>query len=269
MSDTIGVCVHGAGGRMGRAVIAAVSADPRLHLAAATEPAQSSLIGADAGEMAGVGRCGIAVTADLDAALQASALVIDFTRPEGTLTLLDALRAHPVPLITGTTGMDAEAQARLQSHAQTAVVVQAANFSIGVNVCVKLTELAAKIMDEHADVEIVEAHHRHKVDAPSGTALRLGQAVAESTGRTLQEHGVFSRDGNIGARPERAIGFATVRAGDIIGEHTVMFAAEGERVEISHKASSRMNFAQGAVRAALWSQTQAPGLYDMTDVLGL
>ncbi len=254
---------------MGRAVIAGIESTAGLHLSAAIEPASSSLLDADAGELAGIGTCGIPVTSDLAAALKRSQVVIDFTRPEGAMHLLAQLQHHPIALITGTTGLNAEQQASLDDYARHAPVVQAANFSIGVNVCIKLTEMAARILDEDADVEIIEAHHRHKVDAPSGTALRLGQAVADATGRSLAENAVRCRDGHTGPRPDRAIGFATVRAGDIVGEHTVLFAAEGERIEISHKASSRMNFAAGALRAARWTAGRRPGHYDMADVLGL
>ncbi len=269
MAADIGVCIHGAAGRMGRAVIAAVQAAPGLRVAAATEHAGSSLLGSDAGELAGVGTLGVRVEDDLARALSVSDVVIEFTRPAGLMALLDALQSAPVALVTGTTGLNVEEQARLESAASRAPLVQAANFSVGVNLCIRLTELAARVLDESADVEIIEAHHRHKVDAPSGTALRLGQAVAEATGRDLARDAVRARDGNVGPRPERAIGFATVRGGDIIGEHTVLFAGEGERVEITHKASSRMNFAGGAVRAARWLHGRQAGRYDMRDVLGL
>ena len=267
--SSLRVCVHGAAGRMGRSVIQALNEREGLQLTAATEPSGSSLLGSDAGELAGLGRLGITVTDDLSAALDDSDVVIDFTRPAGTLALVAALKGRPVALVTGTTGLEASEQAKLVAHAEQACVVQAANFSVGVNVCVKLTELASRIMAENSDIEIIEAHHKHKVDAPSGTALRLGQAVCDATGKSLDRDAVKSRDGNIGPRPEGTIGFSTVRGGDIVGEHTVMFAAEGERVEITHKASSRMNFAAGAVRAAAWLKEQPPGLYDMTDVLGL
>jgi 4-hydroxy-tetrahydrodipicolinate reductase len=263
------VCVHGAAGRMGRAVIEAVHTSEGLCLSAATEPSGSSLLGADAGELSGLGTLGVRLTDDLEAALAVSDVVIDFTRPAGTVSLLKALEGTDVCLISGTTGLNAAEQNSLEKQALCSPVVQAANFSIGINVCIKLTEIAAKIMDDYADVEIIEAHHKHKVDAPSGTALRLGQAVAAVTGRSLEHDAVRCRDGHTGPRPERAIGFSTVRAGDIIGEHTVMFAAEGERLEITHKASSRMNFAAGAVRAAKWVSEQPAALYDMTDVLGL
>lgn len=268
MSSKLRICVHGAAGRMGRAVIAAVMESPGLELSAATEPAGSSLLGADAGELVHLPPLGVRIEADVAAALAKSDVVIDFTRPAGTMALLDALPGTGVGLITGTTGLTRTEQDRLVACAQHAAIVQAANFSIGVNLCIKLTEMAARIMDADADVEIIEAHHKHKVDAPSGTALRLGEAVAQATGRSLEQHAVRSRDGNIGPRPERAIGFATIRAGDIVGEHTVLFAAEGERVEITHRATSRLNFASGAVRAARWISAQNPGLYDMNAVLG-
>ncbi len=269
MSNPVRVCVHGAGGRMGRTVIQALQNHSQLVLSAATDAHGSSLIGADSGEIAGVGRNGVAVVDQLDQALAISDVVIDFSRPEGTMRLIDALEQTTVALVTGTTGLAAEEQARLIKLAQSRPLVQAANFSVGVNVCVKLTEMAARIMRDEADIEIIEAHHKHKVDAPSGTALRLGQAACAALDLDLDAVAVKSRDGNIGPRPQGTIGFSTVRGGDIVGEHTVMFAAEGERVEITHKASSRMNFASGAVRAANWLTQQSAGLYDMTHVLGL
>ncbi len=267
--NPIRVVVHGAGGRMGRAVIAALAGQPEFQLTAAIEPPGSGLLGADSGELAGIGRNGVAVSADLPGAVVAVDLVIDFSRPEGLMALLDALESMPVSLVTGTTGLDAGQARRLRAAAQSLAIVQAANFSIGVNLCLKLVELAAQVMGESADVEIIEAHHRDKVDAPSGTALRLGQAVAGALGKDLELHAVKARVGETGPRPAGAIGFATIRAGDIIGEHSVLFAAPGERVEITHKASSRGNFASGAVAAARWVRGREPGLYDMPDVLNL
>lgn len=269
MSEAWRVGVHGAAGRMGRAVIQALQDHPQLTLAAATDARGSSLVGADCGELAGIGRCGVLITDELPQALSLCDVVIDFSRPEGTMSLIYALAATDVALVTGTTGLAPDEQSKLDGLAKTRPVVQAANFSVGVNVCVKLTEMAAKIMQGMADIEIIEAHHKHKVDAPSGTALRLGQAACDALDWQLDEVAVKSRDGNIGPRPDGSIGFSTVRGGDIVGEHTVMFAAEGERVEITHKASSRMNFATGAVRAAAWLSQQDKGLYDMTHVLGL
>lgn len=263
------VGVHGAGGRMGRAVVQALHQHPQLSLSVATDAPGSSLIGTDSGELAGVGRNAVLLTDQLDQAATQCDVVIDFSRPQGTLLLVEALAASDVALVTGTTGLAADEQAKLLELAQSRPVVQAANFSVGVNVCVKLTEMAARIMHGMADIEIIEAHHKHKVDAPSGTALRLGQAVCDALDQNLDEVAVKSRDGNIGPRPDGTIGFSTVRGGDIVGEHTVLFAAEGERVEITHKASSRMNFATGAVRAAAWLREQPAGLYDMTHVLGL
>ena len=269
MSNPVRVGIHGAGGRMGRAVIQALQGHAQLVLGAATDARGSSLIGADSGEIAGVGRNGVLVSDTLDQALGKCDVMIDFSRPEGTMLLIEALAPTTVALVTGTTGLAADEQARLLNLAQSRPVVQAANFSVGVNVCVKLTEMAARIMQDQADIEIVEAHHKHKVDAPSGTALRLGQAACDALDWDLDAVAVKSRDGNIGPRPQGSIGFSTIRGGDIVGEHTVLFAAEGERVEITHKASSRMNFASGAVRAAKWLSTQQAGLYDMTHVLGL
>lgn len=263
------VCVHGAGGRMGRSVIQALAGIEKLKLAQATESAGSDFVGLDAGRLAGLDDAGVKITDQLSQALADVDVVIDFSRPEGLMQLLQAMPNKPVAIVTGTTGLSDAEQQRLQDYAATTGVVQAANFSVGVNVCLKLTELAARIMADSSDIEIIEAHHKHKVDAPSGTALRLGQAVCDATGKDLKTDAVKSRDGNIGPRPNGTIGFSTVRGGDIVGEHTVMFAAEGERVEITHKATSRMNFARGAVRAADWLRIQAPGLYDMPEVLGL
>lgn len=254
---------------MGRALIGLVLDTDGLQLVAATESESSTVLGQDAAALAGRQPCGIAVRANLPSAFADADVVVDFTRPDGTLDAIEALQLKPKPLITGTTGMNPAQQERLQSYSEKAAVIQAANFSVGVNVCIRLTELAAQVLDQDADIEVIEAHHRHKVDAPSGTALRLGRAAADVTGRSLDADAVYTRVGQTGPRPPRAIGFSTIRAGDIVGDHTVLLACEGEQVEIRHRATSRANFAQGALRAARWATTQAPGLYDMPDVLGL
>ena len=263
------ICLNGAGGRMGRAVAAAAQARDDCRIVAALESPGSSLLGADLGELCGLGTSGVALADDPVAAIALADVVIDFSRAEGMDALLGALAGHPTALVTGTTGLNPGQLQQLKDLASTHAIIQAANFSIGVTLCLRLSELAARVLDQHADVEILEAHHRAKVDAPSGTALRLGEAVAAATGRTLAEHGVMSREGQIGPRPERAIGFATLRAGDIVGEHTVLFAAPGERVEITHRASSRQNFASGALTAAFWLHDRRPGWYSMNEVLGL
>jgi 4-hydroxy-tetrahydrodipicolinate reductase len=265
---TLRLAIAGAGGRMGRTLIEAVLAAPELALGAALELPASPTLGQDAG--AGLGRAtGVRVAADIDAALAASDVLIDFTRPEGTMRHLAVCQRLGVAAVVGTTGLSAAQQAALAQVAQDIPLVFAPNMSVGVNLMIRLVEIAARTLPEGYDVEIIEAHHRHKVDAPSGTALRLGEAVAGALGRDLRECAVFAREGVTGEREPSTIGFATVRAGDIVGEHTVMFAGVGERLEITHKASSRMTFAQGALRAARFLEGRAPGLYDMADVLGL
>ena len=263
------IAVIGAAGRMGRALIEAVSRNEATQLGAAIARPESSLIGSDAGELAAVGRLDIPVTECLETALGQVAAVIDFTHPTSTLKHLELCRKAKVPLVIGTTGFTPEEKQQLLEAAREIPIVFAANFSVGVNLCLKLLDTAARVLGDDVDIEIIEAHHRHKVDAPSGTALRMGEVVAHALGRDLRQVAVYGREGQTGARARETIGFATVRAGDIVGDHTVLFAADGERLEITHKASSRMTFAKGAVRAALWLQNQPAGLYDMQDVLGL
>ena len=253
---------------MGRSLIEGVLGTPDLALAAALDLPGSPLLGQDAG--AALGRStGVPISADVVAAMVASEVLIDFTRPEGTLAHLAVCRQHRVAAVVGTTGLNAEQKARLAGFAQDIPIVFAPNMSVGVNLMIRLLEIAARTLHEGYDIEIIEAHHRHKVDAPSGTALRLGEAVAGALGRDLKACAVYGREGVTGEREPSTIGFATVRAGDIVGEHTVMFAGIGERLEITHKASSRMTFAQGALRAARFLAGRTPGLYDMADVLGL
>jgi len=263
------VAVTGAAGRMGKTLIEAITAAPGMALAGALEHGGSSLLGCDAGELAGVGRNGIAVTHRLEDIVSQVDVVIDFTVPLATLANVEICRSAGVPIVVGTTGFTAAEQAGVASAAATIAVCKASNFSTGVNLCFKLLEIAAGVLGDDVDIEIYEAHHRHKIDAPSGTALSMGKVIAERLGRDLDQVAVYGREGQTGARKSDTIGFATVRAGDIVGDHTVMFAAEGERIEITHKASSRMAFARGAVRAAGWLVGRAPGLYDMQDVLGL
>ena len=265
---TTRVAVTGAAGRMGRMLIEAIAANGELALTAALEQPGSSLTGADAGELAGLESHGVAVTDDLGATLDNFDVLIDFTVPAATVANATACAAAGKPLVVGTTGFTPEQQSVINQAARQVGLCQASNYSTGVNLCFQLLEQAARVIGEDADIEVYEAHHRHKIDAPSGTALSMGRVVADTLGRDLDEVAVYGRQGQTGARDRQTIGFATVRAGDIVGDHTVTFAAEGERVEITHKASSRMSFARGAVRAAAWLVSQPAGHYDMQDVLG-
>jgi 4-hydroxy-tetrahydrodipicolinate reductase len=250
-------------------LIEAVEQAEGLDLGAATEQPDSSLIGADAGEVAGVGKRGVMISHSLTKVVDAFDLVIDFTSPAATMVHLDVCRQHGKAMVIGTTGLDETQKVRISDAAEDIGIVFAPNMSVGVNLCFKLLQVAARVMGDEADIEIVEAHHRHKVDAPSGTALRMGEVIADTLGRDLNDVAVYGREGQTGPRDRNTIGFETIRAGDVVGEHTVWFATEGERVEVSHKASSRMTFAKGAVRAAAWLQGRNQGLYDMQDVLGL
>ncbi|MGE8296418.1 MAG: 4-hydroxy-tetrahydrodipicolinate reductase [Pseudomonas sp.] len=263
------IAVMGAAGRMGKTLIEAVSQAEGATLSAAIDRADSSLIGADAGELVGLGRIGVTLVGDLAAVVDDFDVLIDFTHPSVTLKNLEVCRQAGKAMVIGTTGFTPEEKQQLSEAARQIPIVFAANFSVGVNLCLKLLDTAARVLGDDVDIEIIEAHHRHKVDAPSGTALRMGEVVAEALGRDLQKVAVYGREGQTGARERETIGFATVRAGDVVGDHTVLFAADGERVEITHKASSRMTFAKGAVRSALWLQQRSPALYDMQDVLGL
>ncbi len=263
------VAVVGAAGRMGKALVRAVTETDGLELTVATEHPESSLIGADAGELAGVGRLGVAVSGDLADGVDDFDAVIDFSRPEATLKHLAICRANGKRLVIGTTGFSDEQKQQIAEAANDIAIVFAPNMSVGVNLCFKLLDIAARVMGEDADIEIIEAHHRHKVDAPSGTALRMGEVVADALGRDLEKVAVYGRHGITGERQRETIGFETIRAGDVVGEHTVWFAAEGERVEIAVKSSSRMTYANGSARAVLWLRGKSQGLYDMQDVLGL
>ena len=263
------IAVMGAAGRMGKNLIEAVQQAADAQLTAAVDRPDSSLIGADAGELAGVGRLGVTLVGDLAAVVDAFDVLIDFTHPSVTLKNLQICRSAGKAMVIGTTGFSVEEKQQLAAAAKEIPIVFAANFSVGVNLCLKLLDTAARVLGDEVDIEIIEAHHRHKVDAPSGTALRMGEVVAEALGRDLHKVAVYGREGQTGARARETIGFATVRAGDVVGDHTVLFAADGERVEITHKASSRMTFAKGAVRSALWLHKRQPGLYDMQDVLEL
>lgn len=262
------VCVAGASGRMGRMLIEAVLASGDLQLGGALDVAGSPALGTDAGLALGRST-GVAVTSDLRAGLAGCDVLIDFTRPEGTLAHLAACRELGVRMVIGTTGFTPEQKAAIAAAAQQVGIVFAPNMSVGVNVVLKLLEVAAARLSDGYDVEVVEAHHRHKVDAPSGTALAMGEAVARASGRDLKTHGVFAREGHTGERKPGTIGFATVRGGDIVGDHTVLFCGTGERIEITHRSNSRANYAEGSVRAARFLAGRGPGLYGMDDVLGL
>ena len=263
------IAIIGAGGRMGRSLIAACNDNADVELTVATERPDSSLIGSDAGELAGIGNMGVAVEADLNALVDRFDTVIDFSRPEVTLANIEICLAAGKAIIIGTTGFTEKQRQQIETAAESIPVVMAPNMSIGVNLCLKLLEMTARVLGDDVDIEVIEAHHRDKVDAPSGTALRMGEVIADTLGRDLNACAVYGRQGHTGKRDRKTIGFETIRAGDIVGDHTVLFAATGERIEITHKASSRMTFAQGAVRAAQWLNGRSAGLYDMQDVLGL
>jgi 4-hydroxy-tetrahydrodipicolinate reductase len=264
--STLSIAIAGSSGRMGRALLEAVAQAPDMRLAAALERKGSPFAGKDAGELFGA-PCGISISEDM--ALAGCHALIDFTRPEATLDHLNACRELGVNMVIGTTGFSAEQKGLIADASRDIGVVFAPNMSVGVNLSLKLLDMAARVLNEGYDIEIVEAHHRHKVDAPSGTALRMGEVVAKALGRDLAECAVYGREGVTGERSPSTIGFATVRGGDIVGDHTVMFAGTGERVEITHKASSRATFALGALRAARFLAQRGKGLYDMQDVLGL
>lgn len=263
------VGIAGAAGRMGRSLITECLGSPDVRLAAAIERAGSEWIGRDAGELAGLARSGVNVSADLAGIPGLLDVLIDFTRPEPTLEHLAFCLGRGTRMVIGTTGFTPAQRAVIEEAGRSIAIVLAPNMSVGVNVVLKLLELTARTMGEGTDIEVIEAHHRHKVDAPSGTALRMGEVVAQALGRELGSCAVYAREGVTGERDRSTIGFSTIRAGDIVGEHTVMFADEGERVEISHKASSRQIFARGALRAARWLAGRSSGLFDMQDVLGI
>lgn len=263
------IAITGAAGRMGRSLIEAVHQAHGMEVTVALERPDSTLLGSDAGDLAGIGKLHVLLAADLDTVTDDFDVLIDFTRPESTLANLEICRAAGRRVVIGTTGFSDAQKSRIAAAAQDIAVVFAPNMSIGVNLCFKLLDTAARVLGDAVDIEVIEAHHRHKVDAPSGTALRMGEVVASALGRDLKDCAVYGREGHTGERDSRTIGFETIRAGDIVGEHTVMFAGAGERVEITHKASSRMTFANGAVRAAAWLTGRETGLFDMQDVLGL
>lgn len=262
------IAIAGANGRMGRLLIEAVLNAEDATLAGALDVADSPRIGDDAGLLLGR-QTGILIESDMEKAFSKAQYLIDFTRPEGTLKHLAYCEQHGIKMVIGTTGFDEAAKARIAQAAAKTAIVLAPNMSVGVNVTLKLLEVAAKHFSEGYDIEIIEAHHRHKVDAPSGTALKMGEVIAQTLGRSLKENGVFTREGITGERDPSTIGFATIRGGDIIGDHTVLFAGTGERIEISHKSASRTAYALGSLKAARFLADKPNGLYDMQDVLGL
>lgn len=264
----LNIAIAGSAGRMGRILLETVGQAPDMRLSAALERSGSPYLGKDAGELIGA-PCRINVTDDFTTALAGSHVLIDFTRPEGTLAHLAVCRAKGVKMVIGTTGFSEAQKAQLKAAAKDIAIVFAPNMSVGVNVTFKLLEMAAKALNEGYDIEILEAHHRHKVDAPSGTALGMGEVIAQVLGKNLAEIAVYDRKGVTGERLPATIGFTSARGGDIVGDHTVMFAGTGERIEITHKASSRATFAVGALRAARFLAGKQSGLFDMQDVLGL
>jgi 4-hydroxy-tetrahydrodipicolinate reductase len=263
------IAVTGAAGRMGKMLIEALDQSSTGELSAAIERPESSLIGADAGELAGVGKNGIKIVKDIADVVDDFDVLIDFTAPQATLANAHFCAENNKGIVIGTTGFSKEELEELESLQTHLPMIKAANYSTGVNLSLKLLEMAAEVLGDDVDIEIVEAHHRHKVDAPSGTALAMGEAIADTLNRDLSKVAVYGREGQTGARERETIGFATVRGGDVVGDHTAMFMADGERLEITHKASSRMAFARGAVRAAAWLVGKDKGFYSMRDVLGL
>ena len=266
-SHPLRIAVAGASGRMGRMLIEAIAASGDCQLTAALDQPQSPSLGQDAAAFLGQSS-GVAIESDLRSALAKADFLIDFTRPEGTLAHLQVCAELGVKVVIGTTGFDDAGKAAIAAAAQKTAVVFAPNMSVGVNVTLKLLELAAQALPDY-DIEIVEAHHKHKVDAPSGTALKMGEVIAAAQNTALADRAVYERYGHTGARVDGSIGFATVRGGDIVGDHTVLFAGEGERIEIAHKSSSRAGYAKGSLRAARYLAQQKTGLHDMYDVLGL
>lgn len=269
MSTPIKLAVNGAAGRMGRQLLVAIAEHPEGILSGAADAPGQPTIGIDSSVLGGGETSGVMVTDHVSNLLEDSQVIIDFTAPPVSLAVLDAVASTGVAVVVGTTGFNAEQLEHLEACSRHTPIMFAPNYSIGVTVALDLLEKAARALGDDYDVEIIEAHHRHKVDAPSGTALKMGEVVADALSRDLATCAVYGREGITGARETQTIGFETIRAGDIIGEHTVLFAGNGERIEITHRATDRMTFARGAVRAAVWLSKQPPGLYDMRHVLGL
>lgn len=262
------IIIAGSSGRMGLALLEATLHDPELKLMAALDRVESPQLGRDAGELVGM-PCGVKLSADFASAFQPGSVLVDFTRPEASMAYLEACRIAGAGVVIGTTGFSPEQKHMIAAAARDIPIVFAPNMSVGVNLLINLVQAAAKVLAQGYDIEVIEAHHRHKVDAPSGTALRLGEAAAAALGRNLEACAIYGREGVTGERDPSTIGFATVRGGDVVGDHTVLFAGIGERVELTHKASSRATFALGALRGAKFLADKKHGLYDMQDVLGL
>jgi 4-hydroxy-tetrahydrodipicolinate reductase len=262
---TTRIAIAGAAGRMGRNLVIACSETDDMELTQALEREQSPSIGSDTGLLAGLAPNNVCISDRLDAS--AFDILIDFTHPSATTNHVDFCVEQGKKMIIGTTGCDQVLEQKMQAAGERIALVYAPNMSVGVNLCLKLLQTAAAVLGDSVDIEVIEAHHRHKVDAPSGTALKMGQVIAETLGRNLEDCAVYGREGQTGARDRKTIGFESIRAGDIVGEHTVMFADEGERIEITHKASSRMTFARGAIRACRWIEQQPQGMFSMQDIL--
>ena len=267
-SSPLRIAIAGASGRMGRMLIEAVLNAPDCELAGALDIPGNPALGLDAGAFLGR-TTGVVITSDVPAGLARAQVLIDFTRPQGTMAHLRACQQLGVKMVIGTTGFQDADKAELAQAAQSLAIVLAPNMSVGVNVTLRLLQMAAKALSTGYDIEVIEAHHRHKVDAPSGTALKMGEVIAEALGRDLKDCAVYAREGHTGERDPSSIGFATIRGGDIVGDHTVLFAGTGERVEITHRSGSRSNYAQGSLRAARYLAERSSGLFDMFDVLGL
>lgn len=261
------IAVVGAAGRMGRNLVTACAETEGVKLTQAVEHVDSAFIGNDAGLVAGIEAQNVTISENMDA--EQFDVLIDFTHPTVTTKNIDFCLQHNRKMVIGTTGCDEALEQKMEKAGESIAIMYAHNMSVGVNLCLNLLKTAAGALGDSVDIEVIEAHHRHKVDAPSGTAIKMGRVIAEELGRDLKECAVYGREGQTGARDRQTIGFETIRAGDIVGEHTVMFAAEGERIEITHKASSRMTFANGAIRASIWIDQKETGLYGMSDVLGL
>ena len=270
MANSIQLAINGAGGRMGRTLVQACADNENTTLTAALERFDSPLLGSDAGELAGIGTLDVAIASVLETHESSQVHAwIDFTLPEGAISGLAQCVDKNIPMVIGTTGFTTEQKQKIYQAGNKIPIVLAPNMSVGVNLCLNLIKTAATTFGDDYDIEIVEAHHRDKVDAPSGTAVRMGEVIADALEVNLDDKAVYERFGHTGARKPGTIGFQTIRAGDIVGDHTVYFAGTGERVEITHRASSRLTFARGAIRAAIWLQNQPTGVYDMQDVLGL
>ena len=263
----VGVC--GAAGRMGKTILEVCNDNNNIEVTAAIEYSGSPMLGLDAGDVAGIGNLGVTITDNITSVADQVDVIIDFTLATSLSANIRKCVSANIKMVIGTTGLTQDDHGLINFASNDIAIMFAPNMSIGVNLCFKLLEMAAKVIGEDTDIEIIEAHHRHKKDAPSGTALHMGEVVAHALGRNLKEVAVYGREGITGERDKKTIGFETIRAGDIVGEHTVMFVADGERVEITHKASSRKTFANGAVRAAQWLSDKDKGLFDMQDVLDL